>query len=1062
MTKISNLDSLFMVDGQIFAHAAKPRKEPVDLSLGAAQIPMQPCQREALDIYAFARRENLSLDEIAQHTRSTPAEQAPGEVFALWVNHLSDWTLSGHQTLQMMFTDPDLPVEVEIERPLETSTRIHNLFFHARLATHRARADLNVTIRDTETGETKVHKVAFDPAFSGGKVSDSYQTVTLPLPALRPALEIGLAVEYSEYMDDGSGIEPFLFIADIHVGPESGGQNRQDLQLTPHVIRGRGLSENGAWYSAPLPGCAVPGQFLKLTSGSETEKMPLPAGPTLKIAENYGHTLIIESDSEIDLLLYVDGQPDDLVSLSTGHTPVRLQARHLDGLTHTLSLRDVSGSITHWAGQVLVPYIVTPADVLQREGVAPFPDTIFAQTARRYAGLKRLMAHIGPDSDTAQLAHAIATLEGGYEKVRLKPLRFAQVAEPEVSIVIPAHNKVEVTYLALCSLLLAHNRTSFEIIVVDDASSDETATLEEIVSGITVLHNTEPQRFIRACNAGAAEARGTYIVLLNNDVEVTAGWLDALVDAFSRFDDVGLVGSKLLYPDGTLQDAGGIIWGSGNPWNYGNRQNPNAPAYCYARQADYLSGAALMAPRDVWEEVGGLSSYLEPMYFEDTDLAFKVRKAGYSTWFIPDSVVYHYEGMTSGTDVGGSGFKRYQEVNRPKFKRRWAEAYRQFGREGERPDLEKDRGTVGRVLFIDYATPRPDQDAGSYAALQEIRMVQSLGYKVSFLPTNMAHMGSYTEELQRMGVEMIYAPFFVSPSEYLNQHARDFDAFYLTRYYVAQDVLPQIRTLAPQASILFNNADLHFLREIRTAQAAGDSALLEKARQTRTEEMRVIEQVDVVLSYNEMEHSVIEAYTEGHARVLRTPWVVDVPAEISDLQARHGLSFLGSFRHHPNAEGVLWFARDVMPLVASGLTLSIYGSRMSDEIKALASEAIKPVGFVENAADAYEQHRIFVAPLLSGAGIKGKVLAALAHGIPCVLSPVAAEGIGLRSGHDCFIAHTPEEWVTAIKTLNEDDALWQSLSENARLYMKNNYAFDQGREAMRAAFEAADLYSSIA
>jgi len=131
---------------------------------------------------------------------------------------------------------------------------------------------------------------------------------------------------------------------------------------------------------------------------------------------------------------------------------------------------------------------------------------------------------------------------------------------------------------------------------------------------------------------------------------------------------------------------------------------------------------------------------------------------------------------------------------------------------------------------------------------------------------------------------------------------------------------------------------------------------------------------------------------------------------------------------------------------------------MTDEIKALASDTVKPVGFVSELADAYDPHRIFVAPLLSGAGIKGKVLEALARGIPCVLSPVAAEGIGLRHGHDCFVARTPDEWIVAIMQLEQDDGLWQTMSDMARSFMAESYSFERGRTAMRAIFEAADMF----
>ena len=1054
---LPGLHSLLLADRRIFANFAYLPKASVEAIIGSARALLEPTDAKAIEAFTLLSQHSLQTSNLQLETRSHPPEQTPGEIYALWVNELKDWVLSGSQTLQLMFVRRETPCRVEMDRPIIVEANSPGLFFQTCLATHRARAMLIVEFRQAEGGESEIRKVAFTPGHRGGQLREGYQPVILPLPKWTGRIEVRIAVDYQGYIDEGTGGEPFVFLADTHVGER---RVARKMAVTPHVALGAAAAGDGVWLSALLPALPEPGSTIQLRCGRHSTSLALGDAPDIRVDSKYGHTIYIESQAETLLSLYVDGNADRLVSLQAGNTPVRISDKHLDGCTHLLSLRDKSGSVVYWEGFSLLPAILTPADVMQRESAAPFPASIFAQTPQRYTSLRALFAKAGPQTDFSQLAHALDTVEAGYEKVRLKPLHFPQVDKPDVSIVIPAHNKVEVTYLALCSLLIAPNAASFEVIVVDDASTDETADLEEIVSGITVLHNAEPQRFIRACNAGAEQARGAYIVLLNNDVEVTAGWLDELIAAFDRFDRVGLAGAKLLYPDGRLQDAGGIVWGSGNPWNYGNSQNPNEPRFCYARQADYLSGAAMMVPKSVWQEVGGLSAYLEPMYFEDTDFAFKVRDAGYTTWFVPSSVVYHYEGMTSGTDVT-KGFKRYQEVNRPKFKRRWVDAYSRHGRDGQMLDLEKDRGIAGRVLFIDYTTPRPDQDAGSYAAVQEIRLVQSLGYKVTFVATNMAHLGKYTEDLQKLGVEMIYAPFYMTMQDFLSQRAAEFDAFYITRFYVAREVLSQIRSLAPEAKILFNNADLHFLREIRAAHATGDEKRLEDARQTRELEMGVIGQVDVVLSYNESEHAVIEAYSEGNAKVLRTPWVVDIPAQTPPLAGRSGLSFLGSFRHHPNAEAVLWFVREVMPRLASrqpDLTLSIYGSRMSDDIKALASDSVKPVGFVQDMADAFDPHRIFVAPLLSGAGIKGKVLEALARGIPSVLTPVAAEGIGLRHGQDCLIARTAEDWVEAITRLNTDDALWQRMSETARQYMADNYSFERGRIAMRAAFEAADMF----
>lgn len=1054
--------SAILINRNVFANFEKAPNKSVELSMNSASVPFAPCNADALEDFSFVRRFELQTDSLNKAMHTQPTETNPGDVAALWVNHLMDWALPGTQTVQIMVTRSGSPCKIEIDRPIVVDATEPDMCFRALLGVHRAVARLKVTFLNVESGVKSDRKIDFSPASLGGRNVNEYQAVSIPLPAIGGRFEVRLSISYSVYVDDGSGTEPFLFLSDVHVGPEKpGGKNSS---LTPEILVGDMLPHDGVWMSAHLPAIPSPETTLRIGVNGKDETFSLPPEMDIAVDDSQAHTLMLSSERPATLSLFVDGRHDQQFSVQPGQTPLRISESYLNGQTHHLSLRDASGTVAYWESQLLLPTILTPADILQRESAAPFPDAIFAQTGRRYSGLKALFAKAAKaaeDSiDFAQLSHVMETVEGGYSKVKLSPLSFPRVENPDVSIVIPAHNKVEVTYLALCSLLLAPNDASFEVIVVDDASTDETAELESIVSGITVLHNEEPQRFIRACNAGVAEARGEYVVLLNNDVEVTRGWIDELLGCFTRFENVGLAGAKLLYPNGKLQDAGGIIWGSGNPWNYGNQQNPNEPRFCYARQADYLSGAAMMVPKTVWDDVGGLSQYLEPMYFEDTDFAFKVREAGYSTWFVPSSVIYHYEGMTSGTDVS-SGFKRFQEVNRPKFKRRWANDYVRFGREGQNPDLEKDRGIVGRVLFIDYTTPRPDQDAGSYAALQEIRLVQSLGYKVTFLPTNMAHLGKYTEELQKLGVEMIYAPFYMSVQEYLARHASDFSAFYITRFYVARDVLQQIRMLSPQTKVLFNNADLHFLREIRAARSNGDEERMETARQTRAEELEIINQVDIVLSYNEMEHAVIEAYTEGAAQVMRVPWVVNLPDQVPELEKRSGIAFLGSFRHHPNQEAVLWFAREVMPVLASrrpDLVFSVYGARMTDEIIALKGASINPVGFVADVADAFDPHRIFVAPLLSGAGIKGKVLEALARGIPCVLSPVAAEGIGLRDGQECFIAKTIDDWVEAITRLDSDDALWNSMSKAARAYMAANYSFDTGQVMMREAFEAADLF----
>ena len=345
---------------------------------------------------------------------------------------------------------------------------------------------------------------------------------------------------------------------------------------------------------------------------------------------------------------------------------------------------------------------------------------------------------------------------------RYARLAFPDAPDPEVSVIIPVHGKFAYTYQCLASILRALPRTSFEVVVVDDASPDETLFLPAIVSGaVLYLRNPRNGGFIAACNAGAAAARGRYLLFLNNDTEVKEGWLDALRDTFSEVPDAGLVGSKLIFPDGSVQEAGGIVWRLGDGWNYGRGCQPDDPRISYLRDADYVSGASIMVARPVFEALGGFDTHYSPAYYEDTDLAFRIRKRGLRVLYQPLSELVHHEGITSGTDVKGSGAKRYQLLNGRKFFDRWRDVLASHRLNGEAPELEKERGVTRRILFIDETTPTPQEDAGSVAALAHMRAMQALGAKLTFVPAdNMAHLGAVTEALQRIGIECLHHPWY--------------------------------------------------------------------------------------------------------------------------------------------------------------------------------------------------------------------------------------------------------------------------------------------------------------
>lgn len=764
-------------------------------------------------------------------------------------------------------------------------------------------------------------------------------------------------------------------------------------------------------------------------------------------ADNFVIELLVDGN----VLLECSSYQTDIPNLHA--VEVELPSKIFDDNHHLYELRVKNKSTRADPHYARLESVLTPWEHIGGSFANKNFSAIPKISAYRYRALQSHIRNLDPGTQDVenlkhvQQAHDIVT-EGLEKRKHYKKLTLPAVENPDVSIILPVHNAFEYTYNCIASLILSYNKHSYEVILVDDKSNDKTVDITEYVENLTVVQNEKNLGFLRTAEKGTTKAKSDYLIFLNNDTEATTGWIDSLVEAFESFENVGMAGSKLIYPNGDLQEAGGLVWGNGKPWNIGNGANAEDPNFNYVRQADYVSGAAMMVSREVWETVGGFSKEFIPAYYEDTDLAFKIREHGFKTLYVPSSVVIHYEGMSNGRDLD-SGYKRYQTVNAPLFRKKWRHAYRNHGVYGKNIDLEVDRDMDFRVLMVDHSTPTPDRDAGSYAAVQEMRLLQELGCKITFVPNNMAHMGKYTTALQNQGVECIYAPFARNVGEVLRDRGHEFDFIYITRYNVAEDILECVREFT-KAKVVLNNADLHFLREMRAA-AEDDEFEIASAMNTRHRELAVMEDVDAILSYNDTEHSVISSHTFESNKIFKCPWVLSEKQLSVPFKDRQGIAFLGGFNHLPNREAVDYFVKEVMPLIrqrSPEIVFNVYGSGVTDEIEALEADDIHIKGFVESLDTVFDECRIFVAPLLSGAGIKGKVLESISYQVPCVLSPIAAESTGLVHDLNCKIPQTPLQWAESIVALYNDEAEWTRLSQKASELVEERYSVKHGLDAM--------------
>jgi glycosyltransferase involved in cell wall biosynthesis len=413
-------------------------------------------------------------------------------------------------------------------------------------------------------------------------------------------------------------------------------------------------------------------------------------------------------------------------------------------------------------------------------------------------------------------------------------------------------------------------------------------------------------------------------------------------------------------------------------------------------------------------------------------------------------MVVHYEGVSSGRDLS-AGVKRYQVVNHAKFYERWKDVLAQHRPNGESTEFEKERPVARRLLMVDATTPQPDRDAGSVTAEHLIGIFQQLGYKVTFAPENLRFDPKYTARLQRRGVECIYYPHEHDLRRFLRRRGAEFDVVFVARPYIADSILRRVRDSCPGAKLVYNTVDLHYLREAHQAELEKNPALARRAESTKATELRVIAAADcsIVLSVAERE---ILRRELPQARVEVIPLILEEQAAGAAFAARRGLIFIGGSRHPPNADGVLYFVREIMPALraAGGAdTLYVIGERSPAETEALRAADVQVLGQVEDIAPYFHSARGMVVPLRYGAGIKGKIGTAYAYGLPVISTAVGAEGMDLEEERDYLRADSVAEWVAQVRRLGEDQALWLRLSEAGRRVVRERYAPDRAASQIR-------------
>ena len=613
---------------------------------------------------------------------------------------------------------------------------------------------------------------------------------------------------------------------------------------------------------------------------------------------------------------------------------------------------------------------------------------------------------------------------------------------PMTSIVIPVYNNIDYTRHCIYSIYKNRGVSPFEIIVVDDCSSkDDYTELLKDFPEVRLLRNEKNSGFLLTANKGGENARGEYVLFLNNDTEVTPGWLDELTTALYHHPEAGMIGSQLIHlSTGLLQESGNLICKNGDMMPLGRGVDPNHPNYTYFREVDFCSAASIILRKKVFDEMKGFDTIYVPAYFEDPDLGLRMQKAGYKNYVCPLSRVLHKEMASYGDTLNDKC-----EKNRQTFLNRWSEYLKEHSLYESRDEGSTTfKWEKERILYIDAETPMADRGSGGMDSIFFMEYMLKRGYHVCFHGEyTPGYDPKYTSILCRMGVECIYLP-YRKIWEYLPENGWTFSHIFVCRIYQARCFDHLLKKYCPQATYIFDTVDVHFVREKLEADLRNDPELQKLAADTKKFELAAAEAADATIVISSDEKKLLENDYD-----LKNVYHIPQARQLFGLapnQNRRGSVFIGS-AHPPNMDGLKYFHDEILPLLPKSFELTIIGEALrnkmaeSDEYKHLLKcPQFKFVGFVADLGDVLNYAKMTVAPLRYGAGTKGKVASSMSYGIPCVSSGFGTEGTGMEHGSNIMIAHTAEEFAKYIMELENDAELWKKISDGGIKFIRDNYA----------------------
>ena len=590
-----------------------------------------------------------------------------------------------------------------------------------------------------------------------------------------------------------------------------------------------------------------------------------------------------------------------------------------------------------------------------------------------------------------------------------KRLTFSSSELPRVSIILVLYNKAEFTFacLELLYVSLVDGKFPYEIIAVDNGSSDPTRDLLDRCDNLTVIKNSSNLGYLHGVNAASERARGDYLLFLNNDTEVLIGSIEKACDVLSADGGVGAVGARLILPDGTLQEAGSIVWQDGSCLGYCRGCDPNHYEANFRREVDYCSAAFLMTRTPLFHRLGRFNPTYEPAYYEDTDYCLRLWENGFRVVYDPSTIAFHFEFASSGDDDAVV----LQQTNQKKFKAAHHAALASHYPPDRRKLLHARHAGPRKLclLFVDDRVPHAHLGSGFPRARRMIDEFVALGAQVTLCPTNeQFHAWNKVRQTLHPSVEVAFGVPRDQLVKFMRLRRGYYDAILISRPHnmaPINDAIEADRGFLDGCPLIYDAEALITNREIALRRLTGENVGEDERKRLMADEAKLTRFATTVLCVSQNEQRQMRDFHRdvrvlGHA-------VATVPTT-APFEKRKDMLFIGAVHPgSPNEDSLTWFIDNILPLLRSKIPQSfrfmIAGLNDSDAVKQRLGDGVVGLGPVDDLAPLYLGSRIFVAPTRFAAGIPRKVHDAASQGLPCVVTPLLAEQLSWCEGKEVLV-----------------------------------------------------------